>query len=201
MATIVYLHGFASVGDSVKSQAIRAAFPQETVIAPDLPVNPQEVIELVTGLVNDALATHPGALPLIFVGTSLGGFWANYFAHEFYAQAVIVNPSLYPSLTLARAVGNPTVNHKTQAPVVVTGADLAEFDQLENVVIGGQMGYSLVDVFLAKDDDVIPYQRVLRQIDDQFRNLTITETGGHRYDTEWSRVVDQIGSIIESNQN
>lgn len=197
MATIVYLHGFASVGDSAKSQAIRAAFPDTTVIAPDLPVDPDQVIEIVTGLVNDALKTHPQAGPLIFVGTSLGGFWANYFAHDYHARAVLVNPSLMPSDTLYRALEKPTVNHKTGMPVTVTEQDLWKFDKLEDEIIDCQMGDALVDVFLAKDDDVIPWQRVMRQLDDQFRSCTITESGGHRYDTEWNRVVEKISDIIK----
>lgn len=197
MATIIYLHGFASVGNSAKSQAIRAAFPDTTVIAPDLPVDPDQVIEIVTGLVDDALKTHPQALPLIFVGTSLGGFWANYFAHQYHARAVLVNPSLMPSDTLYRALENPTVNHKTGMPVTVTEQDLWKFDKLEDEIIDCQMGDTLVDVFLAKDDDIIPWQRVMRQLDDQFRSFTITESGGHRYDTEWNRVVEKIGDIIK----
>lgn len=200
MATIIYLHGFASVGNSAKSQAIRAAFPDTTVIAPDLPVDPDQVIEIVNKLVADAVAAQPDT-QLIFVGTSLGGFWANYFAHQYHARAVLVNPSLQPSQTLYAALEKLTVNHKTGEPVTVTEQDLWKFDKLEDEIIDCPLGDDLVDVFLAKDDDVIPWQRVMRQIDDQFRSCTITETGGHRYDTEWSRVVDQIGSIIESNQN
>ena len=197
MTTIIYLHGFASVGNSAKSQAISAAFPDTTVIAPDLPVDPDQVIEIVTGLVDDALKTHPRALPLIFVGTSLGGFWANYFAHQYHARAVLVNPSLQPSQTLYAALEKLTVNHKTGEPVTVTEQDLWKFDKLEDEIIDCPLGDDLVDVFLAKDDDVIPWQRVMRQLDDQFRNCTITESGGHRYDTEWNRVVEKIDEIIK----
>ena len=196
MATIIYLHGFASVGNSAKSQAIRAAFPDTTVIAPDLPVDPDQVIEIVNKLVADAVAAQPDT-QLIFVGTSLGGFWANYFAHQYHARAVLVNPSLQPSQTLYAALEKLTVNHKTGEPVTVTEQDLWKFDKLEDEIIDCPLGDDLVDVFLAKDDDVIPWQRVMRQLDDQFRNCTITESGGHRYDTEWNRVVEKIDEIIK----
>ena len=41
----------------------------------------------------------------MFIGSSLGGFWAQYLAPEFDASLVLINPSLRPDETLARHVG------------------------------------------------------------------------------------------------
>lgn len=41
----------------------------------------------------------------MFIGSSLGGFWAQYLAPEFSASLVLINPSLRPDETLSRHVG------------------------------------------------------------------------------------------------
>ena len=43
---ILYVHGFGSSGQSGTVQRLRTVFPQATVVAPDLPIHPQEAIDL-----------------------------------------------------------------------------------------------------------------------------------------------------------
>ena len=47
---IVYVHGFASSGASGTVGRMRLLLPQATVIAPDLPVDPQAAIDLLKDL-------------------------------------------------------------------------------------------------------------------------------------------------------
>ena len=43
---IMYVHGFGSSGQSGTVTRIREVFPNTTVIAPDLPIRPQEAMDL-----------------------------------------------------------------------------------------------------------------------------------------------------------
>jgi uncharacterized protein len=182
MTTIVYLHGFASAGDSEKSRAIRARFPDCKVVAPDLPTIPDipELLKQVAGDEN-----------LIFVGTSLGGFWANFFAQLTTSRAVIVNPSTQPSVSLA---GAETVNYRTGKLVTVTPDDLAQFISAEKMIRQFYTG-SLIDLFLAQDDEVLPYEATLQALPD-CKSVKITADGGHRYAQHWDQVLDKIAEYV-----
>ncbi len=182
MTTIIYLHGFASVGSGAKSDALIAAFGQNNVYAPDLPVDPIKTKEIVNDIVRKSIN-----YPLIFIGTSLGGFWADYFAHKFDAACILVNPAMNPGKLMAEKVGQIFTNFKTGEEITVTQEQVAEFDRCRNEAINLANGY-LVHVFLAEDDDVIDYQDTLAQIR-YHRSLIITKNGGHRYTEHWDKVV------------
>lgn len=191
MATVIYLHGFASIGESPKSQSLRDALSEHVVLAPDLPVNPSEVIQKVNDLVRNVKSW-----PLVFVGTSLGGFWANYFSQKYDAPCVLVNPALTPSKTLYEWVGKSAKNYSTGQSVEVTLTDIEHFSNCEKEINRDQNGY-LIHLFAAKDDEVISYLDVLTQI--RYTNSTlVTEDGGHRFESHWSTVVDKVKDLINA---
>ncbi len=66
---IVYFHGFASSGASGTVEILRKMLPSATVIAPDIPVDPEEALPLLKKLVGDEC-------PDIIIGTSMGGMYA-----------------------------------------------------------------------------------------------------------------------------
>ena len=74
---IVYLHGFASSGVSDKVTALKERFGDDKVIAPDLPFDPDEVVSLVYDVVRNFMKNRKPDEKLVFVGTSLGAFYAN----------------------------------------------------------------------------------------------------------------------------
>ena len=47
---IVYLHGLSSSGQSITANKLRELFSDGNVIAPDLPVNPNEALSLIAGI-------------------------------------------------------------------------------------------------------------------------------------------------------
>jgi hypothetical protein len=54
-------------------------------------------------LIEDLLARHRG--DVILVGTSMGGFWANWAAARKGLKAVIINPAITPRKTLTKSIG------------------------------------------------------------------------------------------------
>jgi len=95
---ILYLHGFASCGDSNKSQLLKSYFGEDQVLSPDLPTAPAEAISFIKKLIIE----HEVSL---IIGSSLGGYYASYFAELLRMKAVLINPSTEPFITLASFVG------------------------------------------------------------------------------------------------
>jgi predicted esterase YcpF (UPF0227 family) len=127
----------------------------------------------------------------VFVGTSLGGFWANVFAHLTNSEAVIVNPSITPSLSLPRF---PVLNHVTKALVKVTDEDFAQIKGAEDVLRRIYDGKH-INLFVAKDDDIIPFEQTLYTLSNP-NSVLITEDGGHRYAMHWGKVLDKVAELI-----
>lgn len=65
---IIYVHGFGSAGSTHTAQALRDLMPQATVMAPDLPVRPEEALNLLHQLTADEQ-------PDLIIGTSMGGMY------------------------------------------------------------------------------------------------------------------------------
>jgi len=189
---IIYLHGFASTGVGPKSDALKLAFGTDNVLAPDLPLDPDAVEKLVDGLVTQTMLETPP--PLIFAGTSLGGFWANYFAQQWNAPCVMVNPSLTPSKTMWEKAGQFVPNYKTGVLMPVLKKYAAKFEKRE-AFLRGNTNSNLLHLFLAKDDNVLPYEQTLAGLP-SVASCTVTETGGHIFTSQWDLVVEKIRELI-----
>lgn len=183
---IVYLHGFGSAGNSPKSQALKAVFGDDAVISPDLPMDPDEVIAKIATIVHENKE-----YPIIFVGTSLGGFYANYFAQRYDAPCVLVNPSTKPSVTMAKRLGKNT-NYVTGAEFEITDRHIATFEAMEHAV-EDQNG-ALISLFVAEDDDILDPSIALQYFPFT-KTKVVTKDGGHRFEKHWDTVVDYIKTL------
>ena len=81
---IMYVHGFASSGQSGTVTRIREVFPNATVIAPDLPIHPQEAMDLLRQVCE-------AEKPDLIIGTSMGGMYAEML---YGYDRILVNPAL-----------------------------------------------------------------------------------------------------------
>ena len=90
MRKMMYVHGFASSGSSGTVMNLRRSLPDWCVIAPDLPVDPFEALELLRALVDEEK-------PEIVVGTSMGGM---YTQQLWGVPRIVVNPSFEMSRLL-----------------------------------------------------------------------------------------------------
>ena len=95
---IIYIHGFASCGSGNKVAILRKHFGEDLVLAPDLPVSPNHAINLLTAMIEQ----QPIAL---LIGSSLGGFYAEYLSRLHDVPCVLINPATRPFDTLSRCVG------------------------------------------------------------------------------------------------
>ena len=122
---IIYLHGFNSSGRSHKAGWLRAQLAPAVVFAPDYePHRAHEAARELRKFIHRLRRENPQDPKLMLIGSSLGGFWAQYLAGEFGAAIVLINPSVRPYETLARYAGRFR-NEATGGETVLTAADVA----------------------------------------------------------------------------
>ena len=190
---IVYLHGFGSSGNSAKVDALVAKFGADQVFAPDLPIDPSEVAKIIADMISDWYKTRNSIDKLVFVGTSLGAFYASFFAHTYDAPAVIVNPSIRPNESLVDKVGR-NVNNVTKEEFWLTIAHLDKLKFMREYLTNNYKGV-LIHLFVAKDDEVIPSDEMLNWYK-YTASKHIEETGGHRFAKHWDKVVDKVAELV-----
>ena len=81
---ILYVHGFGSSGQSGTVTRIREVFPNANVIAPDLPIHPEEAMALLRQLCQQEK-------PDLIIGTSMGGMYTEMLRGY---DRILVNPAL-----------------------------------------------------------------------------------------------------------
>ncbi len=127
MKTLIYLHGYNSSPQSHKAQLtidfIQNYYPQWTCIAPQIPYAPVCAIDLLKGLV-DAV-DQP-----VFIGSSLGGYYANYLAEYYGCKAVLVNPAITPHRLLSAYLGLQKNNY-TGETYTLTEQHMIELRELK----------------------------------------------------------------------
>ena len=100
---IVYLHGFNSSPNSAKARALEEYLEKRRSAAqfacPQLPPGPDAAIATIEA----ELACH--ASPITLVGSSLGGFYATWFAEKRGLRAVLINPAVEPHADLRAHLG------------------------------------------------------------------------------------------------
>jgi len=82
--TVLYVHGFASSGQSGTVTRLRTVMPQARVVAPDLPIHPQEAVDLLHHICE---TEHPD----LIIGTSMGGMYTEQLRGF---DRICVNPAL-----------------------------------------------------------------------------------------------------------
>ncbi|MCP4147969.1 MAG: esterase [bacterium] len=150
---IFYFHGFASSGKSWKTGLLKEKLPEIKLIAPTLPVNPLEVVELFEKTFSQQTE------PVLVIGSSLGGFYAYYVATRFKIPAVILNPSLTPWSTLKGYTGmnkryysGETFEWKPQY--------LDSLNQLNKKIKTYPPQHHLLHFYLATDDGVLNHKNI-----------------------------------------
>jgi uncharacterized protein len=183
---IIYLHGFGSTGTSEKSQALKTRFGNENVWSPDLPIDADEVISMV-----DAHVRRVNDYPVVFVGTSLGGFYANYFAQRFDCPSVLVNPAFDPGQSLSKFLGEHK-NYATGLPFELTQAHLDKWTEMR--IPSNEVNGALINLFIALDDEVINAEQMIKAFP-HYRYRKTFEEAGHRFSSNWHEVVDFLETL------
>lgn len=119
---IIYVHGFMSAGSTHTAHILCDYMPQATVIAPDLPIHPEEAMELLRNLVGTEK-------PDLIIGTSMGGMYTEML---YGIDRICVNPAFQMGATLTESnmMGKQVYQNERQdgvQEVIVTKALVKEY--------------------------------------------------------------------------
>jgi predicted esterase YcpF (UPF0227 family) len=125
---LIYLHGFNSSPQSHKAQVLGRYMEERGVGAryacPALPHQPLKAL----AVIETELARAPKGQATL-VGSSLGGFYATWFAQKHGLKAVLINPAIYPHRDLRAFLGLQQNLHSGEK-YELTEAHLAQWAKL-----------------------------------------------------------------------
>jgi predicted esterase YcpF (UPF0227 family) len=155
---LVYLHGFRSSPRSSKAiktgEAIKALSTPDHLIkwyCPQLLASPKASMDMVTNYIDQSKADR-----IIVIGSSLGGFYANYLAEKYACKAVILNPAVRAARELAPHVGMMTA-YDSDEPFDFRPEYIDELKALQVQRISDPRRYFLI---AAKGDELLDWKEM-----------------------------------------
>ena len=153
---ILYIHGFNGTPEGAKLDMLRHHYRNAEIIAPQHDSRAKNVFPLL-----DKVARNLDMTDDVILGSSLGGFWANFFSLRYGLAAVLVNPAVRPSQSL-KELDYPQAS---------------EYHEFENQISATDVSPRIV--LLAEDDEVLNYRDAYEYYSPVCQVET-SPTGGHR---------------------
>ena len=179
---LIYIHGFASSGDTPKTAELKARFPDEMVLSPTLDHHPDVAMDALDRIIGRLI--EAGETEFVLVGSSLGGFYANYVGGRYDIPRVLINPAILPSITLRPMLGEVT-NLATGETFLWEEDQLKVLAFVENKIkmwgFAKDVRYKATDVVIARDDNVIDVPATIGHFTSRKANLHVFDEGGHRF--------------------
>ncbi|MGB2784621.1 YqiA/YcfP family alpha/beta fold hydrolase [Psychrobacter sp.] len=108
---LIYIHGLDSDANSTKGMLLEKYcqhhHPDINVLRPDLNKSPQDVCDKLISLVEEWGSDSK----VVFVGSSLGGYFSTLVSNHTGCAALLLNPSTQPHVTLQRFAHDLLLNH------------------------------------------------------------------------------------------
>ena len=175
---LLYVHGFASSGSSGTVMTLRRHLSTWQVVAPDLPVDPFEALELLRRVVDEEK-------PDVVVGTSMGGM---YTQQLWGIPRVIVNPSFEMSrpLLFGKMGRNKYMSKRKDGATEfrIDKAVVERFKQMEKTQFDGvnEEEKLLVTALFGDKDPVVNFQALVAELYGEERCIRFN--GEHRLNDE-----------------
>lgn len=182
MRKLIYIHGFASSGNSTKGGFLKNVYGNFAV-TPSLTCHPKDDIVELEQIISEVIN------PLL-IGSSLGGFYAEYLSRKNNLDALLINPltdvcDIYPYIG----------QHKyfeTGQYFNFTNEDYQNLIHFSDSMTDFELVNGNRSVLVAKDDNVIPYQKTVDHFTGKNDSMYIHDTGGHTFNR-----LDLIKEYIE----
>lgn len=182
--TILYFHGFASSSDSDKARIIKSYISKVSkkinMITPDLSNNFKEANNQINKLIDENKKDY------VFMGSSLGGYYANFFGSINNSKVILINPAIPPLKGFEEYLGE-NQNYSTGERFIVTKEDIKFLRSLEIKELNNQKN---ILVLLESGDEVLNFIETVKYF--QGSNIDITFGGNHSYesvDTKLEKIV------------
>jgi predicted esterase YcpF (UPF0227 family) len=161
----VYLHGFLSSPKSKKAQELIHFFDDNQMsgqlIVPVLSFEPAEAIQQAQDAVH-ALQQQPGIDQVFVMGSSLGGFYANYLAEKDNIKAVLINPAVRPFDLFDKYLGLNEHFYDGQTYLL----ELKHIEQLKQLEVTQLLKPKALFLLLQTGDETLDYQLATEKYND-----------------------------------
>jgi len=184
MKKIIYLHGFASNSNSKKGCFLKEFFG-ERVICPNLTSKPIEDIPLIKGL----LRKYQSA---VIVGSSLGGFYAEYFSNLNSLDTLLINPLTDVAL-MEPFIGQHNYFDSNDSFQFT----LEDYIYMKDISRFKDIGSGNKIIILAKNDDKIPYIGSIKHYNNINEKIVLYNYGGHSFN-ERNEIIGHLNQLINS---
>jgi predicted esterase YcpF (UPF0227 family) len=157
---IIYFHGYNSTGNSRTSTIIRDSYPNYDIISPTYNTKDAYLgVKELTPTIEDTIRNYDN---VYLVGSSLGGFMANYFSNKYSLPVVLVNPCLDPVISLVKYPISDRINIESYINYY-----LEDGDGISKVVV------------LGREDDIIKFDTYMDRFLNRYK-IFINDNMGHR---------------------
>lgn len=170
---IVYIHGFASSGNSLKYNKLKKMYPNLDIISPDLDTNPKNAINQLTDII------HHSNDKIILIGTSLGGFYTIYLSTKFDIPSFIINPVTDLSV-MENKIGNN--QHLDTGELFSFTRENFEFIKgLETEIILSIKNSYYYNIVVGGKDEILKFDKI-KDLIPLWRTYTVFPEETHRFD-------------------
>lgn len=194
---VIYLHGFSSSGRAEKASLLAREFankPEISFISPDLSYEPKKAVSQIAQLIHSVNHVDDHSEPLVFIGSSLGGFYAQYFSGQYLsAKIILINPVINVNGLLTNYYGRHQ-NPYTGEIIEISDSFVSELEKYMLTEVHNPERFLLL---LQTDDEVLDYQQALNKFPDSPK--TIRTGGGHLFN-DFESVIPDILSFMINNQ-
>lgn len=180
---LLYLHGFNSSENAHKANLLKDYFQQlnlaDALIIPRLNWQPEEAIKQLEAIIEPKLASG-----ISLIGSSLGGFYANYLAHKYEINSIVLNPAIGAPRLIQAHLGAQT-NYHTGERYNLTLDHIAQLSALDLPLTRPDLFW----LILQKGDETLDYRKAL----DYYSNVKVSlEEGGSHSFEGFDRYLDDI---------
>lgn len=171
--TILYFHGFKSSSDSKKAHNLKRYIESEaentSIVIPDI----NDRFEKAYAQINDLIQSCP--TDIVFMGSSLGGYYALYYAQLFNTKAVLINPAIPPLRGFGDNIGE-NVNYSTGNKFSINEVNISFLKSLSHKEISNTNN---IMVLVESGDEVLPFDKTIAYF--KGAHIDITFGGDHSY--------------------
>ena len=183
---LLYLHGFLSSPQSQKAQQTIKYCQQigfgNFIKVPRLSGSPAEIIAMINSLLE-----AQDKEKLMFIGSSLGGFYATYLAEVYRAPAVLINPAVRPFEYWEKHVSEHKSHYSDDFHVVTK----SHIDELRNLFIKELTKPDNIMALIQSGDETLDYRLAVEKF--KKAHCIVRENGNHSYENYMS----ELPMIIE----
>ncbi len=189
---IVYFHGFRSAVPNGTYKRIRKKFKKtHTVLGVNY--NYFQTAETVKKL-DEFAETHLKGREVTVFGTSLGGFWAEYFGNRIGAKKIVqINPVTNPAQQLEKYAGSTQKSKRRALEFTVTIDQVRSYNDVDRTP--NPKTSSLV--VLTSDDQLQDYNiaKTFYSARDRTK-VSVYPSGGHTIDLRKHEAAKEIGAFV-----